>query len=126
MLYYTSTLNLVRLAIKHKRKNIKIRKTKRSERILNILLKLNIVSGLAFCPHSRFTQYLVYCNLSFNKQIHTFLKPSRVLPVKLNALNKIAPRYSTTSIYLTTSKGILSLKEATALKIGGVLLFRVF
>jgi len=45
MLNYITTLNLVRLGVKHKLKYIKIPKNKRSTRLLTILLKFNLIYG---------------------------------------------------------------------------------
>jgi len=108
----------------HDCKKIKILNNKRSRRILIILLKLNLILGWSNALNkNKFPSFLVHCNFVRKKQLHTFLKPNRQLYVKLKFLDKIVKKYSSTTIYLSTSKGILSAKEAYNLKVGGILLF---
>ena len=45
LLAYVNILNLIRLAIMHKYKYIKIQKTVKSVILLNIFLKLNLIYG---------------------------------------------------------------------------------
>lgn len=107
-------------------KHIKIKKTIRSTRLLNILIKLNYINGWSEnISNDNYPVYLVYLNASNTKQIHTFLKPSRQIFIKRKFIAKISERFSSTLIYLSTSKGLISLKEASNKNIGGVLFFRI-
>jgi len=124
MLGYITTLNLVRLGIKHKYKFIKIIKNRKSSKILHILLKFNIIYGWTILQKKNFSYYLVYCKPGLTN-IHTFLRPNRKLNIKYKSIKILINRYSTASIFLSTPNGILSINEAYIQKIGGFLFFRV-
>jgi len=126
MVSYVDTLNLVRIAIKHRVKFINIPISKGSRRILVILLYLNIIDGIWFSKNKK--NHLVYsisCNLASKKQVVTFIKPSKQLFVKYKDIIKLTHKYSSTTIYLSTSHGVISLKEAFIKKTGGILFFRI-
>jgi ribosomal protein S8 len=124
MLPYVNTLNLVRLCIKHKVKYIKIPKTKKTTKLLYILLKFNIIYGWTMYQNKNWLGYFVYCNTNITN-IHTFIKPSQKFFIKFKSIKIINARYSNPSIFLSTPKGILSLNEAFIKKTGGFLFFRV-
>jgi len=102
---------------------IKIKKTKRTTYILGILLKLNVIAGWSELQDSHVPSYLVYCNGSNHKQILTFLRSTRRLTIKVKFLKKIASKSFASNIYLTTSKGVISLDMAIKYNVGGYLLF---
>jgi len=124
MLTYITALNLVRLGIKHKLKFIKIPKTKKSTKLLYILLKFNVIYGWSISQNNAFVNYLVYCNSNLSN-IHTFIKPRRKLNIKYKHVKIIVARHSSAQIFLSTPKGIISINEAYAKKSGGFLFFRI-
>jgi ribosomal protein S8 len=127
MLAYINTLNLVRLGLHHKNQIIKIKQTTRSKRLLFILLKLNVVLGWSniLNKHNKY-EFVVYCNPNLQKQLITLVKPTKQLFLKLKDLKKLSKKFSIHSIYLNTSKGVISIGEALNKKTGGVLFFRIY
>lgn len=107
-------------------KFIKIKKNKKTTKILFILLKLNFVHGWSvMIENNNHTVYAVYCNFNNNKYIQTIIKPSKQITVKHKFLRKLSMQFSSTTTYLNTSCGILTLKEASNKNIGGFLLFQL-
>jgi len=124
MLSYVTTLNLVRIGIKHKLKCIKIPKTKKSLSVLIVLLKYNIILGWSVYLKKNRTIYLVYFNKT-KKNITTFIKPTKKLTIKYKFIKKIYWKFSSNTIFLLTSRGILSINDAFKKKTGGFLFFRI-
>jgi ribosomal protein S8 len=89
------------------------------------MTRLNIVVGVKKLQQKRFEAYLVSCNWNANKSIKTLLKPTKQLFITAKSIKKIEKNFSSESIFLTTSDGLISLKEASLKKIGGILLFRL-
>lgn len=126
MLTYINALNLVRLGLHHKNQKIVILKNTKTIKILHILLKLNIVHGWSNTVDKKNNAaFLVYFNHKVNKQLFTVLKPTRQLFIKLKNLKKLPQKYALHSIYLTTSKGIISAEEAILKKTGGIFFFLI-
>lgn len=123
MLHYITTLNLIRLTIKHKKNSIKILCNKKNKRVLLILIKLNIVFGWTNIICNTEKYYNVYVNNFFYKKIVTIIKPSKQISIKFNQIKKYKYKINNSSIFLTTSKGIISISDAVDFKCGGVLLF---
>ena len=110
------------MGLKHKNSVIKIKLTKKNIRILNILLKINLILGLVVQDKSHLN---VYLNLKSSKKLYVFSKPSIIYNVKLKYFVKILKYSSKNSIFLSTSRGILSLTSAYFFNIGGILLFKL-
>lgn len=123
LLHITNTLNLIRLALKHNLTYIKVYKTKSSSNILYVLLKQNVILGWHISTNNNNNTYIVHINRSFCKKIHTFIKPSNHIYIKIVLLKKLSSSIKTSIIYLSTSKGILSLNEAIKSNVGGILLY---
>ncbi len=124
MLNYITTLNLVRLGTQHKLKYIKIPKNNKSTKILFILLKYNVISGWSLCKNKTAWNYLVYCN-NTNLKIHTLIKKSKKLNIKYKYIKILMKNYKSSTIFLSTPKGFLSITEAYKKKTGGFLFFRL-
>lgn len=120
MLHYITTLNIVKLALKHKQKKIKLTFNKKTTRILNKLILLNIIKGWTII--NKYTLN-VYVNNLFPKQIKLLVKPSKIFYVKANKLQNITKTLKSASIYLSTSAGILNSTETVDKRRGGYLLF---
>lgn len=126
MLTYINALNLVRLGLHHKTQKIVIEKNSKTQKILILLLNLNIVIGWSNTVNKRGRDaYLIYTNSCLNKQLFTVLKPTKQIYLKLKNLQKLPKKYALHSIYLTTSKGIISINEAIQKKTGGILFFLI-
>ena len=126
MLTYVNTLNLIRLGLHHKKQTIKIKKNKKSKRLINIFLKLNILFGWHYCLDKNKKLHVVaHCNSKLNKQVITLLKPSKQLYLKLKNLKKLSTKKSIHSTYLNTSKGIITIAEAITNSVGGILFFKI-
>lgn len=120
MLHYVTTLNLIKLAIKHKQNSIKIVYNKKTQRILFTLLKLNLIKGWVW--HNKY-EIKVYVNINFSKTLLLITKPSQIYILKLKQLDKLIAKQNSFSIYLSTSSGVISLVEAVKKKNGGALVF---
>jgi len=126
MLNYITTLNLVRLGLHHKNQIIKIKQNKNNKKLLFILLKLNIVLGWSNgLSKNKKLIYIVYCNNNINKQLFTLTKPTKKLYLKLKSLKKLSQKFCYNNVYLSTSRGIISVNHAIAQNTGGLLLFRI-
>ena len=123
MLHYITTLNLIRLTIKHKKTSVKIMQTKKTKRLLIILIKLNIVFGWTDLFIKNKHYYNVYVNSFFYKKIVTLIKPSKQLVLNHKQIKNYNTSLNNLSIILTTNKGLLNLSESFDKKCGGVLLF---
>lgn len=123
LLNYVRAINLVRLSIKYKYKTIKLQKNKQTTYILNILANINAVFGWVNSADNN--NYLVFTNPNFTKNIHIFIKPSRQLFIKKKHYNAFLSKSTGSSIFISTSNGVITLDEASKKKCGGVLLFRL-
>jgi ribosomal protein S8 len=123
VLHIVRTLNLVRLGNKHKLKYIKILKTKKSTRILQILLKYNYILGWGVVQQKNHQHYLVY--ISKNTAIlHVLATSTKKLYIKYKYLQLLKQYFSSTTIFISTNCGIISVADACTKKVGGFLLFR--
>ena len=122
MLYYTNTLNLIKLNLKHNRNIVKIKKTKKVTKLLNFLCKINLLQG--YCQKETY-YYFVYLNKFFNKNLNIFVKPSAKLVIKKKNINSLTNTNKYKYIYLSTNFGLMSLFEAKNKAIGGILLFSI-
>lgn len=120
MLHYITTLNLVKLAIKHKQNFIKIIHNKKTTRILYIMLKLNLIKGW-FIYDKYFIKVVV--NTTHTKTLYLVSKPSKYYFLKLKDLKKLQSKLNSFTVYLNTSKGIVDSSVASAQNSGGILLF---
>ena len=123
MLQYITTLNLIRVTIKHKKKLFKVLKNKKTKRLLVIFLKLNIILGWTNIIFRNKNYYNVFVNEKFYKKIVTFIKPSKQIALKSKQLHNMVFKVNSASIFLTTNKGVLSISETFQYKCGGILLF---
>lgn len=120
------TLNLVKMSLNHKNKYIYIKKTTQSTVILKFLAKLGIILGWTQkLNKNNILIYAVYCNLNCNKQIYPFIKTNKMITIKYKKIKYIIKNKSNLSVFLLTSKGILSLNEAFLKNVGGFLLFKI-
>lgn len=113
------------MCLHHRKQTIKIKQTKQANKLLIILLNLNIIYGWHIILYNKKNYYIVYCNIKNTKQLFTLLKPSKQFFLKFKNLQKLSKNYSTKNIYLTTSKGIISITNAINKKIGGILFFKI-
>jgi ribosomal protein S8 len=126
MLNYVNTLNLVRLGLHHKNQIIKIKQNKNNKKLLFILLQLNVILGWSSgLNQNKKLIYIVYCNNNINKQLFTLIKPTKQLFLKLKSLKKLSKKFFFNNVFLSTSKGLISINDAIASKVGGVLFFRI-
>lgn len=123
MLQYITTLNLIRIAIKHKKKIVKILQNSKNKRLLVIFIKLNIIFGWSKVISKKKNYYNVYINILFYKKIVTLLKPSKQISIKYKKLNNDFFKINNSSIFLTTNKGILNTSDTLKFHCGGMLLF---
>lgn len=123
MLSYVTTLNLIRLSLKHKYSSVIIIKTSNTRRLLQMLLTLNIVFGWNIITCKNISFFKVYLNTKFDKKIVTVLKPSKQLSFNLKDMYSLHNNFKSGSIILTTNRGLLNLNEAVTYGCGGTLLF---
>lgn len=125
MLSYIAGLNLISLGIKHRLKVIKIMQTKKMTRLLPILVKCGIIFGWTTQLDTKKKYYIVYLNFYSNKNIYNIYKNNRQLFFRTKQLFKLNKRYSSNTVFLSTSSGVLSLYEACLKKQGGFLFFQI-
>lgn len=123
MLNYVTTLNLIRLSLKHKYAHVYILKTVRTQHLLKSLLTLNIILGWTLITRENLSYFKVHLNKNFDKKIVTFLKPSKQVSFKLKELYTLNNNFKSGSIVLTTNHGLLNISEAVHHNCGGTLLF---
>jgi ribosomal protein S8 len=117
MLSYIAIINSVRLCKKHNYLFINVKKTKKNIYLLSILRNLNLIHGWSeIVTRNNLVLCSIYCNHNNTKQIQTFLKPSKQLYIKNKSLKKLSKHFNSASIFLTTSKGVISIKEAVKKK----------
>ena len=71
-------------------------------------------------------RYVVYVNNKFNKSIVTFSTPAKQFYLRAYLLRKIADKHAATTLFLSTSKGIVDIAQASSLRTGGILIFGLF
>jgi ribosomal protein S8 len=126
MLNYINTLNLIRLGLHHKKQTIKIVNNKNNKNLLFILLKLNVVLGWSNgLNKNKKPIYIVFCNKNINKQLFTLVKPTKQLFLKLKNLKQLSKKFAFNNVYLSTSKGLITINEAICKNVGGILFFRI-
>lgn len=123
MLSYVITLNLIRLSLKHRYNHVIVFKTLNTQRLLQLLLTLNIILGWTLITRGDKSFFKVYLNTKFDKKIVTILKPSKQLSLQLKDICSLNNNFKSGSIVLTTNHGLLTLSEAVTNKCGGTLLF---
>lgn len=112
------------MGVKYKYKVVKIKKTTKTIKLIKLLLNLSVISGIA-ATTSESKYIYVYPNLHFSKQICVLIKPTRQYFVKHKNITNLTTLFNTKTIYMTTSKGIISVCEATKYRIGGILFFKL-
>lgn len=123
MLQLTRTLNLVNLAILYKKNQTTIAKNTKTQALLILLLKLNIIVGWHLTRNPQ--TYIVYVNVSYPKKVLLLVKPTRKLFIKVKFINALQRSINANSVFLQTSGGFYSLAEAQKHNLGGILIFKL-
>ena len=118
-------INLIKLAIKHKKKGFIIVKNTKNINILKPFLKLNILKFIKITKN----KIIVYINYINNKPIFknivNMFKPSFKKFINLKNIKKISIKHNWILI-ISTNKGIINNFEALKIKTGGLLLAKIW
>jgi len=117
--YFYVLINLLNLSLKQKKQTIKVKKSKNVLRLLLLLFRLGYINGFSIIGYWVIVYHTKF--LGRKKDIcNVISKPSARVYIKKNSI----PHIGIGEFILTTSKGILTAKQAYDLGVGGeVLLF---
>jgi len=124
-------INSIKLGYSHKNKFIKIKINKTEYKLINFLIKINIIKyvfkkQIKNNNKNKTTLYLNYINNKpVFKNIINLYKPSRFFYINLKNLIKINKKKNFL-IVLSTNKGIITNFEAEKNKIGGKIITKIF
>jgi len=114
-------ISLLKLNQLYKKKFFKTRLFKRDLKIINLLMKLNIIKYMIFDEKNN-ESIIFINNKSKIRLVHMSRKKNRL--IKLFELKKLFFKKKWVAI-LSTSYGLLTSKECVEKKIGGVLLYNI-
>lgn len=127
MLPYINTFNFIKLNVIKKSKFNYIRTSKKRIIVIKLLLKYNVITGYKFITRNKINFIKVYFNTNFPFfKLKNLCKLTNQRTLKHKHMLVLNNKYTDSKYILSTSKGLLELKEAIQLKIGGVLLFKIF
>lgn len=127
MIQYIKCLNNIKLALKQKKFFTYIEVNKKNKKVLDLLIKYNIIIGFSLIHSKKNLLYKVYLNISIPfYNLKNLLKISKPKILKLKGMNKLQNKNTQTIYILNTSEGFLNIREAIQKKQGGTLLFRIF
>jgi len=98
-------------------------KNKKNKIILNLFLQTNLVLG--YKEYDTKTLKVFLNGISSPYRLKNFFKPTRPRYIKYKDIVKYKNKNTGSTYILSTSKGILPMKEAYKLNIGGILLFKI-
>lgn len=116
-------INLIKINIKLNNKLVKTKLTKSDFKILNIFLKLNIITNIKIFKKNEYI--ITINNNSAFKNFKNLYKPSK--PVKINLRSIINNNKKNKNLFfISTTKGLINNIEAENNKIGGFLILKIF
>lgn len=120
--------NHVNLALSKKSFKNKIVLTKTNLKLLKLLRSIGCINNLSVLSSQGKFNYItfsvfLYRNSTFFYKVRTVSTSSKKFFMSYRALKMISTNLKSTLIILSTSKGLVSHKEALYLKIGGLILF---
>jgi len=121
LLTYSLVLNTIKIGLVQKRKNICIKKTKKATQIVLLCFKLNMLVGYTELIKNNFVYYNLYYNINFNKIPIILMSATKKHMLKSKFIYLLFNKKPYSQIYFNTNKGIISLKDAFHLNIGGIL-----
>ena len=118
-------INITKVCIKHKKKGFIINNNNNNIKILKSLLKINIIKFMVI-KNNKIIAHINYHNNApiFNNIINLF-KPSNKKYISLKNLKKITEKHNWILI-LSTNKGLINSYEALRLKIGGLVIAKIW
>lgn len=118
-------INLLKISIKNKKKGFIVDKNIKNINILKSFLKINIIKFILF----KDKKILVFINYKNNKplfkNILNFYKTSHKTYINYKNLNKIIKKHNWLLI-LSTSRGIINSSEALRLRVGGLIIAKLW
>jgi len=112
---------MIKINIKRNNEFIYLPFNKKTIIILKIFLEYNIILGFSVTNNI----IKIVLNLNSNNKLYNLCKPTGMRFIKVKDIIKYTNK-NTGSIYIiSTSKGLLSFKNAIKLNVGGILLFKI-
>ena len=122
---FVNCINLIKICIKHNKKGFIIKKTNKNINVLKAFIKINIIKFI-FIKNNTITVYINYKNNKpVFKNIINIFKSSNKKFISLKNLKKINSKHNWIFI-LSTNKGIINNYEALKLKIGGLIIAKIW
>lgn len=122
---FSNCINLINLSIKHNKKGFIINYNSKNINILKVFLKINIIKYMQIKDN----KIIVYINYHNDKPVFrniiNLFRVSNKKYISLKNLEKIKKKHNWILI-LSTNKGILNNYEANNLKLGGLVLAKIW
>lgn len=127
---YTNALNHIRLGVKNNKLSINLLYSSRMEDLIKVFIRIGVILSYKV-KISDTNNHIKYAEIILNQQnkncdIITISKPSAIKTIKHKDIIVLNNRTTASTYVLSTSTGIITLKEAESLKIGGILLAKIY
>ena len=131
-MYYNSNAlvtNHVNISLTKKLPFKKIIFTKKNKMLLQSLHSSGIIHNMFISKQGRFTHLkfsiFFYKNVPFFHKVKNVSTPSKKFYISLKALRILTSTLKATTVILSTSKGVITHREALRYKVGGLIFFIV-